>query len=262
MKLLVTDDEVISVKGLMAGVNWKSCGIDEVFCAYSAADARRICEEQEIAILLCDIEMPGENGIELIRWIREQKPHIECLLLTCHTDFQYAQEALKLGCNDYLVKPVPYVEIEKSIQKMARKVELRETDRQLAIYGRQWLDEKIGKNEQKTGKHWRPEEIVSRVQAYILQNLSQELTVEQIARIVNLNPDYLGRIFKKETGSSINRYIIDERMKVAARMLTETELPANVIASECGYLNYPNFVNMFKKIYGISPNRYRGQTVS
>ena len=50
-----------------------------------------------VDILLCDIEMPGENGLGLLRWVREQEKEIECIFLTCHAKFAYAQEAIILG---------------------------------------------------------------------------------------------------------------------------------------------------------------------
>ena len=74
MNLLITDDEMIVVKGLLAGIAWEECGITQVYTAYGAEDSRRVCEKYHIDILLCDIEMPGENGIELVRWVRENYP--------------------------------------------------------------------------------------------------------------------------------------------------------------------------------------------
>lgn len=100
-------------------------------------------------------------------------------------------------------------------------------------------------------------EIAEAVETYVLGHLADEMTVEQIAGLVYLHPDYLSRVFKKEKGVSINKYIITERMKLAAHMLQETDTAANTIALEVGYANYPNFVNMFKKVYGISPSQYR-----
>ena len=257
IKLLITDDEPIAVNGLKAGVQWEECGITEVFAAYNSDNAKQICEEEEIRILLCDIEMPGENGIELVRWIREYHPEIECIFLTCHADFKYAREAIHLGCSDYYVKPVPYEEIEAGIRKLTDKIRNRDENRQLAAYGRQWLAKKKEKIENNFGRKVVSREISEEVEHFVLGHLSEEISVEQIAKLVSLHPDYLNRIFKKERGISINHYIIEERMKIAARMLRETDISANAIAAEVGYSNYPNFFNMFKKIYGITPIQYR-----
>lgn len=67
MRLLIVNDEVISARGLMMGVPWENYGISEVDVAFNAKTAREKLLEKPFDILLCDIEMPGENGMELGR---------------------------------------------------------------------------------------------------------------------------------------------------------------------------------------------------
>lgn len=257
MNVLITDDEMIAIQGLLAGVRWELCGIKEVFTSYSVEEARKICGQKEVDILLCDIEMPGENGIELVRWIRDKYPSVECLFLTCHSEFGYAREAIQLGCNDYIVKPAPYSEIEMAICRLVEKIRSRDENAQLATYGRQWIAAKKEKAEADYGKKLTMDEIILNVENYVLGHLSEDISVEQLAGQVYLHPDYLNRLFKKVKKTSINKYIIGERMKVAARLLRESDMSAGSIALDVGYANYPNFVNMFKKVYGISPSQYR-----
>lgn len=257
MNLLIVDDEWISVQGLLMGVHWNDCGITKVFEAYSALEAKKVLEENEIQIILCDIEMPGESGVELVRWIRNHYDKVECLFLTCHADFKYAKEAIRLGCGEYLVKPAPFSEVEEAIKKMADKVQKEEINNQLINCGKHFIEEKKKYAESQYGKRINSTEIMDIVEQYVLDHLNQNILVEEIARIVALHPDYLSRLVKKEKGVSINRYIIERKMKIAACMLEETDLSANIIANEIGYVNYPNFVKTFKKIYEISPRKYR-----
>ena len=106
MNLLLVDDERIAVQGMLRGVDWKRCGIDgEILTAYNARQAMAVLEENPVSLILCDIEMPGENGIQLLRQVSTRWPKIACILLTCHAEFTYAQEALRLGCLDYILKP-------------------------------------------------------------------------------------------------------------------------------------------------------------
>ena len=90
--------------------------------ASCAAEAREIIEKETIDIVLSDIEMPGENGLELNEWIAARYPSIIRILLTSHADFTYAQTSIKLGCFDYIVQPAPYDEIEKSLSKAIDKL--------------------------------------------------------------------------------------------------------------------------------------------
>ena len=83
----------------------------------------------DVDIMLCDIEMPGENGIELLRWVRQEHMDVECIFLTCHANFSYAQDAVKLDCMDYVLIPVRYEEIAESVRKVAcRRAKKQEKD--------------------------------------------------------------------------------------------------------------------------------------
>lgn len=72
-----------------------------------------------------------------------------------------------------------------------------------------------------------------------------------------LNPDYLDRFFKKETGMSVSRFIQMERVKMAKDLLNQEELSVGEIAVKCGYTNLSNFSAMFKRETGKNPIDYR-----
>lgn len=125
MNLLIVDDQKAVVEGLYMGINYKSLGISNVYKAYSVADARLIFQNLNIHILLTDIEMPGESGIALVSWVKEQGYDTECIFLTSHADFHYANEALKMGSFDYILQPSPYEDIAQILAKAVQKIILR-----------------------------------------------------------------------------------------------------------------------------------------
>lgn len=92
------------------------------FLPTSVQEAKTLICENQIDILMTDIEMPGENGLQLLHWVSENYPDIVCILLTSHADFSYAQESIKLGCFDYVVQPAPYQEIEDALLRAIAKV--------------------------------------------------------------------------------------------------------------------------------------------
>lgn len=122
MNILLVDDDKTTVDALCKRINWEKIGFSDPFCAYSAEGARKVIEENYIHIMLCDIEMPGESGIELLHWIREKQYPLECIFLTNYLEFSYAQKALKLGSFDYIAKNGSTEEIESSLQKVQRKL--------------------------------------------------------------------------------------------------------------------------------------------
>ena len=92
MKLLIVDDQPSVSEGLKKGIAWEELQIDEVFAAYNALEAREILNSRPIDIMLCDIEMPVENGLQLLAWVKEKKMKTLCILLTSHAEFDYARE--------------------------------------------------------------------------------------------------------------------------------------------------------------------------
>ena len=95
--ILLVDDEKLALVGLETGVDWKGVGITKVMKAYSKQGAISVLQQAPVDILLTDIEMPDGTGTELIRWQKENHPNIVSAFYTCHADFSYAQEAVKLG---------------------------------------------------------------------------------------------------------------------------------------------------------------------
>ena len=123
MKLLIVDDDIYSISGLKNGVNWEKTGITQVYEATHVNQAKNIFLSENIDILLCDIEMPGKSGIELLEWIVENEIRTVTIFYSCHADFVYAQKALALKAFNYILKPSPYDEIEQVLKEAVMKAE-------------------------------------------------------------------------------------------------------------------------------------------
>lgn len=132
-RVLLVDDEYHAIQGLQSGVNWAHLEIDAVHAAYNIRQAKELLEQHDIDLIICDVEMPEGSGIELLQWLREHHPMIEFLFLTCHSDFQYAQQAIQLGSMDYILKPVRYNELEIIVKKALKKIEDKRRQDQFKI---------------------------------------------------------------------------------------------------------------------------------
>lgn len=259
MILLIVNDIVMEAKTMASDIPWSEYQITEVYTAYSASGAREIIQNNTIDILLSDIEMPDENGLSLIHWIQDNNYDIDCILLTCHADFEYAREGLSLGCMDYITLPAKYEDIAASVQKVCIRRQQHQDEKRLQDYGKNWLANQVEhsqSNEDASAKY-PPAEIADKCVDYILNNISDcNLSVADIAGSVYLNPIYLNRIFKKEKGSNISQWITKERMELASTLLLNTNQSANDIAYHVGYHNYPYFSTVFKKYFGMTPSQY------
>ena len=251
MNVLIVDDQPEVVESMKSGVNWTRLGIEQVYTAFSVKEAQSVFEQYRIDILLCDIEMPPTNGFVLLRWVQERFSGVVCIFLTSHAEFEYAQEAVKLGSFDYILQPAPYAEIEAAVERAAGKVREAENQRRYNAYVRY-------RGEDSEAAQQKPEQTpVHRAMEYIRRNIDKDLSRTDIAEAIYLNPEYLSRLFKRETGSSLNDYILAEKMRSAQAFLGDTNIPVSIIATKVGYSNFSYFSQVFKKYTGLSPMEYR-----
>lgn len=259
MKLLIVNDEIIAAKGVKQGIDWKKYEITFVDMAFEAETAREKLLEQKFDILLCDIEMPGESGIELVHWIREQKLDIEVVFLTCHADFEFAQEAIRLGCRNYILLPTTYAVIAENIYNVVLEIEKKREAEKQQQYGRLWMAEKEKELCPKTISS-SPEMTVKSMEKYIDGHFNEaNCSISSIAARMYMNADYLNRLYKRETGRTVGQYIVKKRMELAGNLLKEGKFNANQIAEMAGYNSYPSFVTSFKNYYGCAPSQYTKQ---
>ncbi len=124
---MIFDDDVSTVQMLKSKIDWARLGINEIYPAYNISQAKAAFNRNlSIDIMLCDIEAPGGTGIDLLRWVRAKSYSTENIFLTNHAEFCYAQEAIQLGCVDYITKLSPISVIEEAIQKAINKVKLKQ----------------------------------------------------------------------------------------------------------------------------------------
>ncbi|MCF0136542.1 MAG: response regulator [Lachnospiraceae bacterium] len=131
MNVLLVDDQPSVIASLVTVIPWHSLDIHSVFTAGSAREAKQVFASKQVDILISDIEMPGEDGLALLSWVRESGFDCECIFLTAHADFFYAKRAISLDVLDYLVQPARDEDIIRTVKKA--------------------LDKRRAKNDQKEG---------------------------------------------------------------------------------------------------------------
>lgn len=176
MKVLVIDDQVNVVEGILQEVDWQRAGVREVYKAYGASEAKSILLTQKIDIMLCDIEMPGENGLMLLQWVRDKKMETECIFLTSHADFQYAKTAVRLGSFDYILQPARYIDIENAIVRVIQKIRGKREQEKYSEYGRSFWEEQKKFQDHVMWEWYRePEKMSCEEVKSVLQKLGREL---------------------------------------------------------------------------------------
>lgn len=249
LQVLLVDDEEIAVNALKRRVNWSKYEVEQVFTANSMQQAQDIFQREKIHFMLCDIEMPRGSGLDLYEWVKVYYPETECIYITCHPEYSYIRRALKLGSADYILKPIDYQELDEIILQLVERLKRQRKTEQIPEDIVRRLVEEEGKQKR--------DDTIQEVKRFILEHIQETIYVEEIARHVHLNEQYLMRIFKKETGMSLLEFVTIERIKLAKELLEKTNYPINKVADCVGYGNYSYFTKIFKRYENMSPKEYR-----
>ena len=120
LRVLLVDDEPFILRGMEELIDWENEGFEIVGSAADGEEALHFLQDHNADLVVADIKMPVMDGLELLRMLRASKKNrdVYFIILSGYADFQYAQEAIKYACTDYILKPV---EKEKLIQAL-RKV--------------------------------------------------------------------------------------------------------------------------------------------
>ncbi|MEK8129816.1 response regulator [Paenibacillus filicis] len=103
-KVMLVDDDYPVLELLSGVIDWHKHGMRLIGVHENGASALEASEQEMPDILITDIGMPKLNGLELIKALKDRKPNIRAAVLSCHNEFHYAQQAVKLHVQDYLLK--------------------------------------------------------------------------------------------------------------------------------------------------------------
>ena len=238
MNILIVDDELPAVQGILQIMDWKLLGLENAYVAYSLREAMEQFSKHNIELLLTDIEMQGGTGFDLIRWCNARNMRYVSIILSGFPNFHYAQRAITLGVFEYLLKPVNNSMLEGTLQRAVARL-------------RQQNEVPVQRPDTDA------ESLIEQVQFYIFDHISQEISRDEIAAYVNLSPKYLSTIFKRETSCTLSDYIRNERIAFAKRLLKQTNLPISMISETVGYDSLSYFSTVFRQVAGCSPREYR-----
>lgn len=253
MKLLIVDDEMFAVQGIIDGVDWDALKFDSVLKAYSYTQAVEVFQSSFVDVLLCDIEMPDGSGLDLVDYVNHHSPGTQCIILSCHDEFDFARQAVKLNCLDYVLKPVRYAALTEILKKAITAAEERSHHTMMENLGQQYVNSVAQKNQSDAA------DPASIAMDYIASHIDEELSVKQLAALAYVSPDHLTRVFKKKFGKNIPDIILERRMELAGELLKREDLSIAAVSGSVGFSNYSYFSEQFKKVFGMTPREYQKQ---
>ncbi|WP_276354961.1 helix-turn-helix domain-containing protein [Cohnella caldifontis] len=126
IKVIVADDQYPVLEFLAQTVPWGELGLAVAAQCSDGVEALEACRTNRPGILISDIGMPKLNGLELIASAKAENPDLEVVILSCHDEFHYVREAIKLGVTDYIHKEsLQPEELTELLRKIVRLIEAR-----------------------------------------------------------------------------------------------------------------------------------------
>lgn len=246
MNVLVVDDEEIICESIKADFNRMDCGITfDVTTAVSVAEAEIILENEKIDLLVTDINMPGGSGLLLVEQVRKKNLLCGILVVSAYDDFDYVRNAFTLGADDYILKPIAFLELKSHVEKIAAKLKSTEAEHSIT-------DGQAEKKE-KTAVFGMEE-----VTEYIRQHADEKLSAADLAKKMAVSYNSFGKLFKDHTQMSFSNYVLHYRMELAKAYLRDSSIKIKQVASKVGYKENPqHFSRDFTRQVGVSPKEYR-----
>ena len=121
MKVLIVDDEKLEREGmkyLLSQEKWEN----EIYEAANGKQAMEVLRTKSVDLLLTDIKMPHMDGLELSRLAKKENESLRIIIFSGHNDFSFAQEAIRYGVSDYILKPVNPDSFHEVIERVYQEI--------------------------------------------------------------------------------------------------------------------------------------------
>ena len=242
--MVLIDDEKIIVDGLTRVIKWEDYNCEVVGAAYDAAGGAALIRRLKPHIVFTDIKMPDQDGLTMLAGLKSEFPEMQIAVLTGYRDFNYAQEAIKLGVTRFLLKPSKMDELHEALSAMKERLDKLPPDA-AAGEDEPCLDRHAGSF------------IVNQAMAYIEEHYAQKLTLQEVADKCYVSQWHLSKLINKYTGNTFYELLNNVRIEKAKALLNDPKLKIGDIVDMVGYSDAAHFSRVFKRIVGVSANEYR-----
>ena len=236
-KVLIVEDELNVCRGLTVLVDWEMLGFTVAGFCRDGLSAQRQLEMEHYDLVLCDIHIPGLNGLELIQWIRSKKMSTEIIVISAYAQFEYAQRAIDNHVVTYLLKPIDESLLENALRRVKNMLD--------------------NPREARTASVSDSMDVVGSAVREIHSSYGKNLTTESLARSLYISSVRLNQLFREKYDMSVKEYINDVRLERAKFLLERTDSKIYEIAGDVGFSDIDYFTTLFKKKNGVTPTVYR-----
>lgn len=237
VKLLIAEDEDVIRNGMEKYIRLHTDRFSKIYLAKNGQEAIDIIFKNRPEVLLLDVQMPVKSGLEVMKETKAAGILPETIILSGFEEFRYAQQALRYGARDYMLKPSRSSDILKQLLKTVNDIEGRA----------EGYDEVEGGHRN----------MVHRAKEYIEEYYMEELTLQRVADEVGISAGYLSTLFSQYLGCGFIDYLNKIRIERACDYLKQNYFKTYEIAYRVGYRDEKYFARVFKKVTGMSPSEYK-----
>lgn len=237
--VILEDDEWV-LKGIQKSYNWDKYGfnVDKTF--YDANDFLEYVGQHHVDVVFTDIEMPRMSGLELIAKVKFELKLDEILfvIISAYDNYEYMREAINLGVVDYCRKPIERDKTDETLERLRDLLSKNDTSENKVIDNKDFRD----------------------LVHYIDTHYMEKLKLNELSKKYFFNANYLCLLFKKNLNMSFSNYVLKTRMEKAKEFLKSGEYSITEIVEKTGYNDYSYFNRAFKKYYGVTPLKFKGDS--
>ena len=248
--LIVEEDR--NCRETLEMADWPSFGFGQVCVAANYTQAVSLIAQGPFHLALISVTLGERLSGELAAQLREKVRDAVCCLLSNHLDDYRARWAMRSGFRDVLKRPPDTTELEEFLEwvmlTQIRGVMPRKRD------DTPGKDPVLGREYAAFGP------ITNRVLSVVHNDYRSALSLTEIARHLEMNSKYIGRVFTRETGLRFTDYLMAYRMQEAGRLIRNTNEKISAVARMVGYSQPNNFYTHFRQYFGVSPSSLRGGT--
>ena len=249
-KVLVAEDELIERMVLCKTLRKHLGELCDIFESKNGREALEVFDREQPQIAILDIEMPGINGLEVARKIRESGKDCAILFLTGFDKFSYAKQAISVRALEYLLKPYNEQEliyaVEEAMQHAARFA--KQTSRKA---------EDLSPAREEGNESLRLSLIREDIRSYIGKNYQDDISMQSAAQAMGYSEAYFCKLFKQCFRVNFSAYLNEYRIEKAKAMMADPRINIKDIGAACGYSDSNYFARVFKRITGQTPSDYR-----
>ncbi len=249
--LLVVEDESLIRRGIRTFVDFKGLGIGEFFEAENGEEALDIVNKQRIDLILADINMPKMNGLDFCQLAKEHDPSVKIAILTGYDYLDYAIRAIKVGVDDYALKPLSRDDVQKLLFHLVEKK--KETDSFAAV---RHVVDKMAEEAGAEGDQSLRSQMADMLELHLADS---GFSLGAMAAELGYNISYLSTLFKRCFGENFRDCLLDLRLERAKILLLSTQMKNYEIAAAVG-IDDPNYFSVcFRRKFQKSPKEFRAE---